>query len=73
MAGVTGPIGMDLTGPLTQRGGMAAATAGQVGQLPDGTFRWTAPTGRQYITEPTKYPVWVRMLDAFASTEWDRQ
>jgi hypothetical protein len=28
-----------------------------VDQLPDGTFRWTTPTGRQYITEPTRYPV----------------
>jgi len=28
-----------------------------VGQLPDGTFRWTTPTGRHYTTEPTRYPV----------------
>jgi hypothetical protein len=28
-----------------------------VSQLPDGTFRWTIPTGRQYTTEPTRYPV----------------
>jgi hypothetical protein len=28
-----------------------------VDQLPDGTFRWTTPTGRQYTTEPTRYPV----------------
>jgi hypothetical protein len=28
-----------------------------VEQLPDGTFRWTTPTGRQYTTEPTRYPV----------------
>ena len=28
-----------------------------VNQLPDGTFRWTTPTGRQYTTEPTRYPV----------------
>jgi hypothetical protein len=28
-----------------------------VDQLPDGTFRWTTPTGRQYLTEPTRYPV----------------
>ena len=28
-----------------------------VDQLSDGTFRWTTPTGRQYITEPTRYPV----------------
>jgi Domain of unknown function (DUF222) len=27
-----------------------------VDQLPDGTFRWTTPTGRQYTTEPTRYP-----------------
>jgi hypothetical protein len=26
-------------------------------QLPDGTFRWTTPSGRQYTTEPTRYPV----------------
>ena len=29
----------------------------KVDQLPDATFRWTTPTGRQYITEPTRYPV----------------
>ena len=23
----------------------------------DGTFRWTTPAGRQYTTEPTRYPV----------------
>ena len=28
-----------------------------VDQLPDGTFRWTAPSGRQYTAEPTRYPV----------------
>jgi hypothetical protein len=28
-----------------------------VEQLPDGTFRWTTPTGRDYITEPTRYPI----------------
>jgi hypothetical protein len=28
-----------------------------VDQLPDGTFRWTTPSGRDYITEPTRYPV----------------
>jgi hypothetical protein len=26
-------------------------------QLPDGTFRWTTPSGRDYITEPTRYPI----------------
>ena len=26
-------------------------------QLPDGTFRWTAPSGRQYTIEPTRYPI----------------
>ncbi len=29
----------------------------QVDQLPDGTFRWTTPSGRDYITEPTRYPI----------------
>jgi hypothetical protein len=29
----------------------------RVDQLPDGTFRWTTPSGRQYTTEPTRYPV----------------
>jgi hypothetical protein len=29
----------------------------RVDQLPGGTFRWTTPTGRQYTTEPTRYPV----------------
>jgi len=28
----------------------------KVDQLPDGTFCWTAPSGRQYETEPTRYP-----------------
>jgi len=29
----------------------------KVEQLPDSTFRWTTPSGRQYTTEPTRYPV----------------
>ncbi len=29
----------------------------KVDQLPDGSFRWTTPSGRSYITEPTRYPV----------------
>jgi Domain of unknown function (DUF222) len=29
----------------------------RVDQLPDGTFRWTTPSGRQYTTEPTRYPI----------------
>jgi hypothetical protein len=29
----------------------------KVDQLPDGTFRWTTPTGRHYTTEPTRYPI----------------
>jgi len=29
----------------------------KVEQLPDGTFRWTTPSGRNYITEPTRYPI----------------
>jgi hypothetical protein len=28
-----------------------------VDQLPDGTFRWTTPSGRQYVTETTRYPI----------------
>jgi hypothetical protein len=28
----------------------------KVEQHPDGTFTWTAPSGRQYTTEPTRYP-----------------
>ena len=28
-----------------------------VDQLPDGTFRWTTPSGRSYVTEPTRYPI----------------
>ena len=28
-----------------------------VDQLPDGTFRWTTPSGRTYTTEPTRYPI----------------
>ena len=26
-------------------------------QLPGGYVRWTAPSGRQYVTEPTRYPI----------------
>ncbi len=26
-------------------------------QFPDGTVRWTTPSGRQYTTEPTRYPI----------------
>ena len=26
-------------------------------QLPDGSVRWTTPSGRQYTTEPTRYPI----------------
>jgi hypothetical protein len=26
-------------------------------QLPDGTTRWTTPSGRTYTAEPTRYPV----------------
>jgi len=26
-------------------------------QLPTGEIRWTTPSGRQYITEPTRYPI----------------
>ena len=29
----------------------------KVDQLPDGTFRWTTPSGRAYTTEPTRYPI----------------
>jgi hypothetical protein len=29
----------------------------QVDQLPDGTFRWTTPSGRTYTAEPTRYPI----------------
>jgi Domain of unknown function (DUF222) len=28
-----------------------------VDQLPHGTFRWITPSGRDYITEPTRYPI----------------
>jgi hypothetical protein len=28
-----------------------------VEQVTPGTFRWTAPSGRQYTTEPTRYPI----------------
>jgi hypothetical protein len=26
-------------------------------QLPSGDVRWTAPSGRQYVTERTRYPI----------------
>jgi hypothetical protein len=29
----------------------------KVDQLPDGTYRWTTPSGRTYTTEPTRYPI----------------
>ena len=29
----------------------------QVEQLENGDVRWTTPSGRQYITEPTRYPI----------------
>ena len=29
----------------------------KVEQFPDGTFLWTTPSGRQYTTEPTRYPI----------------
>jgi hypothetical protein len=29
----------------------------KVEQITPGTFRWTTPSGRQYITEPTIYPI----------------
>jgi hypothetical protein len=29
----------------------------KVDQFPDGTFQWTTPSGRQYTTEPTRYPI----------------
>ena len=29
----------------------------KVEQLPGGTFRWTTPSGRQYTTEATRYPI----------------
>ena len=28
-----------------------------VDQVPDGTFKWTTPSGRTYTTEPTRYPI----------------
>jgi hypothetical protein len=28
-----------------------------VEQHPDGTFTWTTPSGRQYTTGPTEYPI----------------
>jgi hypothetical protein len=41
-----------LTRPLPE-----AAAAVEHGPAPDGTFRWTTPSGRDYITEPTRYPI----------------
>lgn len=29
----------------------------QAEQLPNGNIRWTMPSGRQYVTEPTRYPI----------------
>jgi hypothetical protein len=30
---------------------------GLEGGIPDGTFRWTSPSGRTCTTEPTRYPI----------------
>jgi hypothetical protein len=32
-------------------------TRWKVDQLPDGTLQWTTPSGCQYTTEPTRYPI----------------
>ena len=40
----------------TTTGSNSTAT-GTSSSCPDGTFRWTAPSGRSYATEPTRYPV----------------
>ena len=29
----------------------------KVEQLTSATFQWTTPSGRQYLTEPTRYPI----------------
>ena len=29
----------------------------RVEQHPDGSFTWTTPSGRQYTTQPTEYPI----------------
>jgi hypothetical protein len=29
----------------------------QADHLPDGNVQWTTPAGRQYTTEPTRYPI----------------
>jgi hypothetical protein len=29
----------------------------RVDLLPGGNVRWTTPSGRQYITEPARYPI----------------
>ena len=60
------------TSPMKRAAGPACATAdpnagttigsnstpgGRSNNSPDGTFRWTTPSGRQYLTEPTRYPI----------------
>jgi len=37
------------------------STRWNVEQITPGTFRWTAPSGRQYTTEPTRYPILSRV------------
>jgi hypothetical protein len=48
-AGDANPAGMTIGSSSTHAGGSNNCRAG--------TFRWTTPSGRQYTTEPTRYPV----------------
>ena len=39
----------------------------KAGQLTPAAFRWMTPSGRQYVTEPARYPIWQlhkRVLEA---------
>ena len=57
------PPGPDQPGSAQVFPGESASRAAAFGSglaldvMPDGTFQWTTPSGRQYTTEPTRYPI----------------